>query len=196
MRKHEHKFLSGEKMELEKPLTKTDIKYKRFARNLVATGDAVVAYKKVYPGVSTDSAKSRSKALLRLPEVQNDLRMLLNFQGLTLERLNSELLDIIENPTKEVLTRDGKKIELKDNSLRLQAIVHGHKLHGAGEKDSITLQDNRIVVFNADNIPLEKVQSRIEEIVDRLEALRNEPEIISGEVKDVVQGEDSQQTGG
>ena len=164
---------------------KTDLKHKRFAKQLLVTGNATVAYQKVYPNANKTTARERSHELLSLPAVQNDIRQLLNYQGLTLERLNSELLSIIDNPVKEVLSKTGTKVKLKDNSLKLEAIKHGHKLHGVTDGPNVTLQDNRKVVFNQANIPLDSVHKKIEDIVGRLDALRNEPEDIRGEV-DVV----------
>jgi hypothetical protein len=169
------KPLEAEK--LKKYIGKTEIRHKKFARNLITTGDATIAYKKTYPKASVLTAKNRSKVLLANPDVQDDIRKLLNYQGLTIEKLNSELIKIIENPDKEVITKCGDIVTLKDNSLKLQAIIHGHKLHGVTDKAVVNV-DNRSVTINADPEQLNLVCDRMKEMGDMMNLTSSEGEIV------------------
>lgn len=167
-----------------KKLTKTDVKHKKFARHFVDTADASLAYKKVYKKVTPGSAKRLSKELLKRPEVQEDIRQLLNYQGLTLKKLNTELLDIIDRPYKETLNKDGDTVTLTDKNLKLGALIQGYKLHGVSGEHS-SYQDNRQVIFNAGGLPVEEVQKKLISIADTLERLRNQPKIVEGEIIDL-----------
>jgi hypothetical protein len=170
-----------------KNITRLRMRKRRYAQILVKTNDPVKAYKKTHPGCTTKSAKSATKLYYKNPEVQSDIRELLNKNGITLSALNRHLKEILDDPKKEVLSKDGAIVKLKDNTTKLSALALGYKLHGVGEKNSVTVQDNRSITFNASGIPAEEVEGRLKEIFGRLTDLNKqvkEEKFITGEIDD------------
>lgn len=167
-------------------ITRVRMRRRKYAELVLKTGDTVTAYKKVHPKCGEESARVQSKFLIKHPQVQSDIRDLLNANGVTIESLNKHLRSIIENSDKEVVGRHGEIIHLADKGTKLNALALGYKLHGAGEKSTVNVQDNRSITFNASGIPQEQVESKLGNILKCLTELNRqvqEEKYITGEIE-------------
>jgi hypothetical protein len=170
----------------EMKVTRARLRHRKFAEKLVEKGDPVKAYQAVYKNAAPMSAYVQSKFLMQQPDVRQDVKELLNKSGVTLERLNKHLKSILDDSDKEVLTKTGEVVKLVDKPTKLAAVALGYKLHGAGERDSVTVQDNRSITFNASGIPQEQVESKLTDILQRLTDLNKqvqEEKFITGEIE-------------
>jgi DNA-directed RNA polymerase subunit L len=154
------------------------------AESIVEKGDAIEGYKALHPTVKHNSARQLVKLRMQVPEVQEHIRELLNISGITIAKLNTTLRNIIEDPSKEVLTKAGEKVSLSDKPTQLAAVQLGYKLHGV-DKDNVTIQDNRSITFNSSGAPQEAVESKLGDILARLTELNKrveEEKFITGEI--------------
>lgn len=118
-------------------LTPAAIRHRKFARELVKTGNGTQAYKKVYPESSSRSARANAARLIAKDSVKKDIAKLLNEAGVTRENLAKVLkegLRAFETREVEVYSGNGKRQTLRkrfiDFSTRRQYMDTGWRLHG------------------------------------------------------------------
>lgn len=164
-------------------ISKPERKHQKFVKKIVQGKSPELAYQSIYK--CTDiSARTGSNLLLQKPEIREDIRNQLDRQGISTEYLNGKLKKIIDQPIKHFVTKNGDDIVVEDNHLRLEAIKHGHKLHGLIDKpaNNITLQDNRSITFNQSGKNEKELATIFGAIITKLQALQSEPDSIGGEI--------------
>lgn len=140
-------------------------KHELFSRALIKNkGSQTKSYKEVY-ACADSTAECNSSKLINLPEVQNRVLELLDKQENTklsglLGELNNQVLS-----TKELFIR-GRKVEIKDNTSRLDAIKQCLKLYGL-DRDS----NNNVTNNNINILMSPEVLTRLEMVANSLKSL-------------------------
>ena len=171
------------------PKESAQAKHKRLARELVKNDfNKKRAYEKVYPKASPKTVDSQAYAILKkYPEILEEAKSImvkaLNDQGLHIPHLNEKLADIINDPTKEVATKTGNVISLKDKNLQLSALRQAYELHGKTNASQSPTTNNIQVNINTDTS--EKLDATLKSLDAMSKKLGISEDAQDGEIIDV-----------
>lgn len=105
-------------------------KEEAFARAFIKYGTVAAAYKAVVPHVKETRATAAGTAYARKPEVRELILSLLQASKRTMPATLVDKLGELTEATKEVVTRDGDIVQVKDNPVRLDAVKTALKIYG------------------------------------------------------------------
>ncbi len=129
-------------------------KHEAVARNLAKGKALKEAYKTVYK--CSDNSTDRIYTLLQeYPEIAERQTTLLDLQGLSRAEANNKLKDIMEKPTRQVLTKDGDKVDLEDKSLQLETCKTVLKMHGVLDNKAPLIDNRQVNINNTSNIQID-----------------------------------------
>ncbi len=113
-----------------------NIRHEKFAHAVVKERSAAEAYRKVYDPKANGTAKANASRLLTNDTVRARVIALMDIQGLSLDRLNSELETCVSD---------------SDNNVKLKAVQTGYRLQGAIDSKSVNSDNSQHLTINVNS---------------------------------------------
>ena len=168
-------------------MIKTELKHKKFAREVVKTltagGTQAEAYKKVYPAANTSSAIQQASRLLAKPEIKHDISIILERNHMDKDIACKKLKRMMS--AKKSLVVDKAIQQVQDNPTQLEATKTVLRLHGELKSGVNITEDNRQVNISGDELDHRQLKTLTQKLTS-IHSLMNKqtPGIQDGEVVD------------